>query len=137
MRAAMQNPVSAQLSGISITRTKLLGWGLAGSIGAMAGIIAAPTVYLEPNMMAGILVYAFAGALVGGINNAPGAVFGGFLIGVVENAIAYFGQLFERATSIYVVGNGEKLSVALGLLLIVLLFKPNGIFEANKGTERV
>ena len=62
-----------------------LGWGLAAAIGAIAGMMVAPIVYLDPNMMAGILLYAFAGALLGGIDNPLGAAFGGFAVGVIEN----------------------------------------------------
>ena len=64
-------------------------------IGAVAGCLIAPAVYLDPNMMAGILLYGFAGALVGGISSPGGAVVGGFLVGVLENLMAYFGNLLE------------------------------------------
>ena len=82
MRAAAYNPVSARLVGVRVSRMLALGWGLAAAIGAVAGIMVAPVVFLDPNMMAGILLYAFAGALLGGIDNPLGAVIGGFLVGV-------------------------------------------------------
>ncbi|MBC7481465.1 MAG: branched-chain amino acid ABC transporter permease, partial [Rhizobacter sp.] len=66
MRAAAQNPVSSRLVGIRVGWMLALGWGLASAIGAVAGIMVAPTVFLEPNMMSGILLYAFAAALLGG-----------------------------------------------------------------------
>src|SRR6266513_142075 len=91
MRAAAQNPDSARLAGIRVDWMLALGWGLAAAIGAVAGALVAPAVYLEPNMMASILLYGFAGALVGGISNPGGAVAGGFIVGVLENLIAYFG----------------------------------------------
>jgi branched-chain amino acid transport system permease protein len=105
-----------------------LGWGMAAAIGAVAGAMVAPAVYLEPNMMAGILLYGFAGALVGGISSPGGAVAGGFIVGVLENLVAFFGNQLERETGVYIIGNGEKLTVALIIVIAVLTLKPSGIF---------
>ncbi len=128
MRAAAQNPVSARLAGVPVDWMLALGWGMAAAIGAVAGAMVAPVVYLEPNMMAGILLYGFAGALVGGIGSPGGAVLGGFIVGVLENLIAYFGNLLDKVTGIYVIGNGEKLPIALLMLITVLILKPSGLF---------
>ena len=128
MRAAAQNPTSARLAGIRVDWMLALGWGLAAAIGAVAGTLVAPVVYLEPNMMASILLYGFAGALVGGISSPGGAVAGGFIVGVLENLIAYFGNLLEKATGLYIIGNGEKLMVALIIVITVLTLKPSGLF---------
>jgi len=128
MRAAAQNPVSARLAGIRVDWMLALGWGLAAAIGAVAGTLVAPVVYLEPNMMGGILLYAFAGALLGGISNPGGAVLGGFIVGVLENLVAFVGNLIEKVTGIYIIGNGEKLSVALIIVITVLTLKPSGLF---------
>jgi branched-chain amino acid transport system permease protein len=128
MRAAAQNPISARLAGVRVDWMLALGWGLAAAIGAVAGSLVAPAVYLEPNMMASILLYGFAGALVGGISSPGGAVAGGFIVGVLENLIAYFGNLLEKSSGIYIVGNGEKLTVALIIVITVLTLKPSGLF---------
>jgi branched-chain amino acid transport system permease protein len=117
MRAAAQNPESSRLVGIRVGWMLALGWGLAAAIGAVAGMMVAPIVYLDPNMMGGILLYAFAAALVGGIDSPAGAVIGGFVVGVLENVLGAF-----------VIGNELKLSVALVLIIGVLLFKPSGFF---------
>ncbi|MBK9607891.1 MAG: branched-chain amino acid ABC transporter permease [Betaproteobacteria bacterium] len=117
MRAAAQNPVSARLVGIRVGWTRALGWGLAAAVGSIAGMMVAPTVYLDPNMMAGILLYAFAAALVGGIDNPWGAVAGGFLVGVLENLLGA-----------YVIGTELKLTVALVLIVGVLVIRPSGLF---------
>ena len=117
MRAAAQNPESSRLVGIRVAWMLALGWGLAAAIGAIAGMMVAPIVYLDPNMMAGILLYAFAAALIGGIDNPGGAVLGGFLVGVLENVLGAF-----------VIGNELKLSVALVLIVGVLVVKPSGLF---------
>jgi len=124
MRAAAQNPVSSRLVGIRVAWMLALGWGLAAAIGAVAGMMVAPIVYLDPNMMAGILLYAFAAALIGGIDSPGGAVVGGFLVGVLENLLGA-----------YVVGNELKLGVALVLIIGVLLVKPSGLFGSVQVTR--
>lgn len=116
LRAAALNPGSARLLGISVGRMLMLGWGLAGAIGAIAGMMVAPMVFLDPNMMTGVLIYAFAGALIGGIDSPPGAIIGGFLVGILENLIGT-----------YVVGTELKLSVALVLIIGVLIVRPAGL----------
>lgn len=128
MRAAAQNPVSARLAGVNVGWMLALGWGMAAAIGAVAGALVAPMVYLEPNMMASILLYGFAGALVGGISNPAGAVFGGFMVGVLENLVAFFGNALEKSTGVYLIGNGEKLTVALIIVITILTLKPSGLF---------
>ncbi|MEO6023548.1 MAG: branched-chain amino acid ABC transporter permease [Burkholderiales bacterium] len=117
MRAAAQNPVSSRLVGIRVGRMLALGWGLAAAIGAVAGMMIAHIIFLDPNIMSGVLLYAFAAALLGGIDNPWGAMAGGFIVGVIENLA---GQ--------YVVGTELKLTVALVLIIGVLLFKPSGLF---------
>src|SRR5215469_13446820 len=116
MRGAAFNPVSSRLVGVPVARMLALGWGLAAAIGAVAGIMVAPIVFLDPNMMAGVLLYSFAGALLGGITNPAGAVIGGFLVGVIENL-----------GGAYVVGSDLKLTLALIIIVGVLVLKPSGL----------
>ena len=117
MRAAAQNADSARLVGIRVSWMLGLGWGLAAAIGAVAGMMVAPIVFLDPNMMAGILLYGFAAALLGGIDNPLGAVIGGFVVGVLENLLGA-----------YVIGTELKLTVALVLIVGTLTLKPDGLF---------
>ena len=117
MRASAENPVSSRLAGIPVSLMLSLGWGLSALIGAVAGLMVAPVVFLEPNMMGGVLIYAFAAALLGGIDNPWGAVAGGLIVGVIENL-----------AGTYVVGTELKLSLALVLIVGVLLIRPSGIF---------
>jgi branched-chain amino acid transport system permease protein len=117
MRASAENPVSSRLSGIPVSLMLSLGWGLSAAIGAIAGMMVAPAVFLDPNMMGGVLIYAFAAALLGGIDNPWGAVAGGLIVGVVENL-----------AGTYVVGTELKLSVALVVIVGVLLIRPSGLF---------
>jgi branched-chain amino acid transport system permease protein len=116
MRAAAQNAVSSRLVGVRVGWMLALGWGLASAIGAIAGIMVAPIVFLEPNMMGGILLYAFAGALLGGIDNPGGAVLGGFIVGVLENVVGLY------------LGSEVKLTVALVIIVAVLVIRPSGLF---------
>jgi branched-chain amino acid transport system permease protein len=117
MRAAAQNPVSARLCGIRVGAMLAVGWGLAAAIGATAGIMVAPVLFLDPNMMGGVLLYAFTGALLGGITSPVGAVAGGLIVGVTENLVGT-----------YLIASQLKLTVALALIILVLVFKPNGLF---------
>lgn len=117
MRAAASNPASSRLCGVRVGRMTALGWGLAAAIGAVAGMLIAPVVYLDPGMMSGVFLYALAAALLGGIDNPAGAVFGGLAVGVIENL-----------AGTYLFGTELKLTVALALIVGVLLFKPAGIF---------
>ena len=117
MRAAAQNPDSAKLVGIRVSWMLGLGWGLAAAIGAVAGMMVAPIVFLDPNMMLGILLYGFAGALLGGIDNPLGAVIGGLVVGVFENLLGA-----------YVIGTELKLTVALVLIVGTLTLRPDGLF---------
>jgi branched-chain amino acid transport system permease protein len=119
MRAAATLPESARLVGINTSWMIALGWGMASAIGAIAGLLIAPVVFLEPNMMGGVLIYGFAAAVLGGLSSPLGAVIGGFLVGVFENLVG---------TYIPGAGNELKLPIALALIVIVLVVKPSGLF---------
>jgi branched-chain amino acid transport system permease protein len=118
MRAAAANPASARLVGVRVGWMNALGWGMAAAIGSIAGMLIAPVVFLEPNMMISILLYGFAGAVLGGLTSPGGAVIGGFTVGVVENLAGTF---------IPVIGGELKLPIALMLIVAVLVFKPSGL----------
>jgi branched-chain amino acid transport system permease protein len=118
MRGAANNPTSARLLGIRVRTLEGLGWGLAAAIGAVAGMMIAPVVFLEPNMMAGTLVYGFAGAVLGGLNSPAGAVLGGIIVGVMENLAGTF---------IPVIGGELKLTLALVIIVFVLVIRPQGL----------
>jgi branched-chain amino acid transport system permease protein len=117
MRAAAENPQSSRLVGIRVGWMLALGWGLAAVLGAVAGMMAAHKVFLEPNMMAGVILYGFAAALLGGIDNPWGAPIGGFIVGVLVNL-----------AGAYVVGSHLQQALALLVIVAVLVFKPSGLF---------
>jgi branched-chain amino acid transport system permease protein len=119
MRAAAANPESARLVGIRVGWMIALGWGMSAAIGAVAGMLIAPVVFLEPNMMLGVLLYGFAGAVLGGLSSPGGAVIGGFAVGVIENLAGTF---------IPYVGREMKLTIALIVIVAVLMVRPAGLF---------
>lgn len=127
MRAAAANPESARLVGIRVGWMTALGWGMASAIGAVAGMMIAPVVFLEPNMMVSILLYGFAGAVLGGLTSPVGAVIGGLAVGIIENL---------AGTYIPVVGPELKLPVALFVIIAVLVVRPSGLL-GRKTVQRV
>jgi len=124
LRAAAVNPQEARLVGVRVTWMLALGWGLAATLGAVAGMLTAPTVGLDPQMMQAVLIYAFAAAILGGIDSPIGAVVGGLLLGVLLNMLSYLSQygLFDWFTE------ELRLPTALLIILVVLLVKPSGLF---------
>ena len=116
MRAAAEAPQSSYLVGIPVIRMIAFGWGAAAAVGALAGVLVAPMVLLEPQMMGSVLVYGFAGALLGGIASPLAAALGGFLVGVAENLLGT-----------YVIGTELKLSAALVLIVAILILTPAGL----------
>jgi branched-chain amino acid transport system permease protein len=119
LRASALNPEASRLVGVRVGWMLAIGWGLAAMLGAVAGMLAAPTVLLDPNMMQAILIYAFAAAVLGGIDSPPGAVAGGLILGVGLNLIGTYSDF---------VGADLKLPVALLIILVVLLVRPAGLF---------
>jgi len=119
MRAAARYPVGSRLVGIRVGWMLALGWGLASAVGAVAGMLVAPLLLLDPNMMGGILIYAFASATLGGFTSPVGAVIGGFVVGVTENL---------AGTYVRWIGADLKLTLALAIIVLVLIFKPSGLF---------
>jgi branched-chain amino acid transport system permease protein len=124
MRAAAVNPAEARLVGVRVGWMLGLGWGLAAMLGAVAGALTAPSVFLDPTMMQPILIYAFAAAVLGGIDSPVGAVVGGLMIGVFMNLLSWlsqydaFGWFTEEL----------RLPAALAIILGVLLVRPAGLF---------
>lgn len=119
MRAAALYPEQSSVLGIRVGWMLALGWGLAAVVGSVSGIMIAPVVFLDPNMMQTVLVYAFASAVLGGLESPIGAVVGGLLLGVIINLLG---------TYVAAIGNELRLATALGVIVVVLIFRPNGLF---------
>jgi branched-chain amino acid transport system permease protein len=116
MRAAAHNPDASRLLGVRVSWMLALGWGLASAVGALSGIMVAPILLLEPNMMQTIIIYAFAAAVLGGIESPLGAVIGGLIVGVTVNL-----------AGAYLVGGDLQLAVAFLIIVAVLVVRPNGL----------
>ncbi len=129
MRATAHNPDASRLMGINVGRMLMLGWALAGAVGALVGMLVAPITFLFPGFMLAVLLYAFAAAVLGGLDSPPGAIVGGLFVGVAEN-------LFGTYTPSDIFGPEMKLPLTLLLLVIVLLFRPQGLF-GHVQTRRV
>jgi branched-chain amino acid transport system permease protein len=123
MRAAAFNATIARLSGIRVARVLTVGWALAGLIGALAGVLVSPSTFLYPNSMDTIFVFGFTAAVIGGLDSPAGAVVGGLLLGIVLSYVAgYLGSKGSDLTSL----------VALGILVVVLMIRPGGLFSVTR-----
>jgi branched-chain amino acid transport system permease protein len=120
MRAAAFNATIARLSGIRVARVLTVGWALAGLLGALAGVLVSPSTFLYPNSMDAIFVYGFTAAVIGGLDSPAGAVVGGLILGVV---LSYAGGYVGGS-----VGSDLTSLVALGILVAVLMIRPEGLF---------
>jgi branched-chain amino acid transport system permease protein len=126
MRAVASNPDSAPLAGIKKGRVLLVSWGLAAAVGAVGGgMVASLRGNVDPSMMLAIFFSATAAAMLGGFDSLIGAVVAGLALGVIENMVAGYQP--------DIIGQELKGSVSLIIILIVLLFRPSGLF----GTRRV
>jgi branched-chain amino acid transport system permease protein len=119
LRAAALNPASSRLAGVRVGWMLAFGWGLAAVLGAVGGMMIAPVVFLDPNMMQTVLLYAFAAAVLGGLDSPLGAVVGGIVLGLTIDLLGRY---------VSWIGSTLKLPVALALILVFLLLRPQGMF---------
>jgi branched-chain amino acid transport system permease protein len=120
LRASAVNPDESRLLGIRVSWMLAVGWGLAAAMGAVSGMLTAPALAsFDQNLMQPVLLYAFAGAVLGGIESPAGAVVGSLLLGVFINLIG---------TYVGWIGTDLRLPVALAVILGVLLARPAGLF---------
>jgi branched-chain amino acid transport system permease protein len=124
MRAAAFNATIARLSGIRVARVLTVGWALAGLLGALAGVLVSPSTFLYPNSMDTIFIYGFTAAVIGGLDSPVGAVVGGLILGVV---LSYAGGYVGGS-----VGSDLTSLVAFGILVAVLMIRPNGLFAGAR-----
>jgi branched-chain amino acid transport system permease protein len=120
LRASALNPQESRLLGIRVSWMLALGWGLAAAMGAVSGMLTAPALAsFDQNLMQPVLLYALAGAVLGGLESPVGAVVGSLLLGVFINLVG---------TYVSWVGTDLRLPVALAVILGILLVRPAGLF---------
>lgn len=125
MRAAAQNVTVSQLMGVNVTQVFTMVWIVGAVLGAVAGMLTAPLVFLSPNMMFHILILAFASAVLGGFISLGGAVLGGLIIGVFENLIGHY------------ISPDMKIVFVFLLIVLVLYIRPQGILGGAKHVKKV
>jgi branched-chain amino acid transport system permease protein len=123
MRGAAQNRVASQLVGVRVGRMLALGWALAAMVGAVAGMLLAPTIYLSPSMMMGVLLFGFAAAVLGGLDSPIGAIVGGLTLGVLQNLAGTY------------IGSDINIAVGFLAIIVVLIVRPSGLF-GKRAIER-
>jgi branched-chain amino acid transport system permease protein len=115
MRAASENRLACRMVGVPANRMLTLGWAFAAAVGAMAGMLVAPIVFLSPNMMFATLIFAFAAAVLGGLQSLPGAIVGGLLLGIIQNMAGTY------------IGSEIDITAAFFVIVLVLLIRPTGL----------
>lgn len=124
LRAVGMNTRGAQLVGISLPRMHLYVWVLSGLISAVAAILITPKLLMTPNMGT-IVMLAFAAAIIGGLGSLPGAVIGGFVVGITENLVG----LFISTNAIVV--------APFIAIMLVLLVRPQGLFGGQMQVKKL
>jgi branched-chain amino acid transport system permease protein len=119
MKATQQNATAARINGIRTNRILSLTWAMSSMIGAVAGILLAPIATLDPNLMLEPLLKGFSAAVLGGMTTLVGAALGGYILGVIENLFGGYVSLEFKSI------------VAFGIIVLVLCFKPSGLFARH------
>lgn len=119
MKATQQNATAARINGIRTNRILSVTWAMSSIIGAVAGMLLAPIATLDPNLMIDPLLKGFASAVLGGMTTLVGAALGGYILGIIENLFGGYVSLEFKSI------------VAFGVIVLVLCFKPSGLFARH------
>ncbi|MCW2633662.1 MAG: branched-chain amino acid transporter permease [Blastococcus sp.] len=123
MRAAASQPASARMAGAPVSNLLMSGWGISAAVGAVAGALIAPAVFVSPGMMGPVFIYALAAAALGGLSSPLGAVLGGWIIGVAEAVIA---------PRVDFIGSQLAILIPLTIIFLVLLLRPAGLLGVQE-----
>jgi branched-chain amino acid transport system permease protein len=123
MRAVSQDITTTRLMGAKIDRLIGVGWALAGSFAAIAGIFIAPVTFMDPNMMLAVLIKAFAAMVLGGFTSMPGAIIGGLLLGASESIVAVY------------ISTDLKTVFSFSMIVVLLVIMPNGLLGSREGKK--
>ena len=119
MKATQQNAMAARINGIRTNRILSITWSMSSVIGAVAGMLLAPIATLDTNLMLDPLLKGFAAAVLGGMTTLVGAALGGYILGIIENLFGGYVSLEFKSI------------VAFGIIVLVLCFKPSGLFARH------
>ncbi|MFH0843924.1 MAG: branched-chain amino acid ABC transporter permease [Pseudomonadota bacterium] len=119
MKATQQNAMAARINGIRTNRILSITWAMSSIIGAVAGILLAPIATLDTNLMLDPLLKGFASAVLGGMTTLVGAALGGYILGIIENLFGGYVSLEFKSV------------VAFGIIVLVLCFRPSGLFAKH------
>lgn len=119
MKACQQNVNASKMNGISANRILAISFGISSIVGAIAGVLVAPTITLDPSMMWDPLLKGFAAAVLGGMKSLHGVVIGGLVLGLLENLFGFYGLIEFKSV------------VAFAIIVLVLYFKPSGLFDKH------
>jgi branched-chain amino acid transport system permease protein len=121
IRATSQEPEAAALMGVNVGRMSVITFGVGTALACSAGVLLAPSLYLYPTVGEILVAKCFVIVVLGGLGSVPGAIAGGILLGVVESLGAVY------------VSVPYKDAIGFVIFLLVLLFKPSGLFGVGKG----
>lgn len=118
MKATQQNPTAAKIVGIRTNQILMMTWGISSMVGAVAGLLLSPVI-MQPYMMWDPMLKGFAAAVMGGMTSLPGAVVAAYMLGIIENLFGGYISLEFKSV------------VAFVIIVIVLCFKPSGLFARH------
>ncbi|MFH1852432.1 MAG: branched-chain amino acid ABC transporter permease [Candidatus Neomarinimicrobiota bacterium] len=125
MRAVSDDPLAAGVVGIDPEKTIMIAFAIGSALAAMAGILISYETNLEPTMGFNAILKGIIASIIGGIGSIPGAVLGGYFLGLAENL------------GIWKIQSGWKDAIAFGILIIFLLLRPGGIMGVKVEKERL
>ncbi len=125
IRAVADDPIGASVSGIYPEKVILYAFGIGSALAGMAGILISLETNIEPTMGMNAILKGIIASIIGGIGSIPGAVLGGFFLGIVENL------------GIWKIQAGWKDTIAFAVLIIFLLLRPEGILGKKDDKERL
>ena len=125
IRAVADDPIGASVSGIYPEKIILYAFGIGSALAGMAGVLISLETNIEPTMGMNAILKGIIASIIGGIGSIPGAVLGGFFLGIIENL------------GIWKIQAGWKDTIAFGVLIIFLLLRPQGILGKKNDKERL
>ena len=116
IRARSEDEIGALVCGIDINNVDTIVWSVGIATIALVGVLTAPKTYIHPSMLINMQLYGITAGVLGGFSNLFGVILGGLILGIIEKLVGVF------------ISPDYQLSIILILIILVLLFKPSGLF---------